>query len=631
MTELYIAGQLVVLPESFSITIIEENPFFTKNGKYSYDITLSLLDPINARIYKHLNRVNNKAVLPKNRTAYLVVDNEVVLNGTEVILEHTDKEVKIQLLSGNSELNFLIGGDRKLRDLNLGKAEKYTGASWMEVAKKVYLDLDKVYPERNWILAPYTAGYDTGIANDTLLKVGNFFSLPNKTQMPGIEQGSRAFPQYEPSYSGHVPQPYLCYIIRKVIEALGYTLEYNALEYDEERSQSYIVHGFRTSLFSQMLPNWTVLEFFENLETWMDATTVINPYTKSVRIDFNYKDSVDPQSQQIQIETIEVLDEYNVEYDEDNEPRLQTSNVAYDLDDDEYYMYMCIENRIRKTNMRMAIDSLSTLRNMVEANPHDQLLFDYIYKIIGTDDEYIAFRIKNDITIKKIDSFKPLYDAKEKKEDIDIQLKIVPASFVYTALKTASGHSPFPGSVFWVQVAVAEDYDDLSSGGAINDGNDGEEETEYIGDIQEAIENGTGDVEEKGGSRMRLALYTGSKFMNRKSLNPDSGIHSAYYPMPYVESLYEDFPESKEERYMHGRRSGANPFRLEEMKKDIYSKAQAITTTEIHKFSFIHRGKQNITSVFVANNKKYKCVKIERIVTEQGFDEVAKAEFYPYS
>ena len=39
MTELYIDGVSVVLPDNFSTTIKRENPFFTHSGEYSYDIT----------------------------------------------------------------------------------------------------------------------------------------------------------------------------------------------------------------------------------------------------------------------------------------------------------------------------------------------------------------------------------------------------------------------------------------------------------------------------------------------------------------------------------------------------------------------------------------------------------------
>lgn len=626
MTELYIDKQLVVLPETFSITIVEENPFFTKNGKYSYDITLSLLDPINARIYKHLNRINKKVAIPQNRSAYLLVDNEVVLNGTEVILEHTDKEVKIQLVSGNSELNFLIGGDLKLRDLDLGKAEKYTGENWMEVAKKVYLDLNKTYPERDWILTPYTAGYDTNISigfYGHILNVGNFYALPNITRMPDIEQDSMAYPEYQPSFSGQVPQPYLCFIIRRILESLGYSLEYNALEYDAIRKQSYIVHGFRTLKFAKMLPDWTVIEFFENLELWLDATTVINPYKKTVRIEFNYKNTLD-ENGIVKIDQIDILDEYTVEHDEDNTPVIQSSNVAYDLDEDDYYRYMNIGFQLRNTDQRESMNSLSDLLSRIESNPSDETLFEYIYTI--EDSDYIAFKIKDAVTIKKIDSFRPLMNSKKDSEDIDISLKIIPASFVYTTLSTSGKTARPPHSVFWVQVPVAEEFDDLSSSGAINEDNE-EEIVEKISSFQDAIEEGSGDIIEKGGSKMRLALYTGLKFMNRKTLDADSGIHSARYPMPFVESLYEDFPESKEEMNMA---RGYNPFRLEQMNEDIYKHTQVIDMNKIHKLSFINNEKKDVTAVFIANNKKYRCAKIERVVTERGFDLIAKGEFYPH-
>lgn len=43
MTELYIDGTSVVLPADFSTSVKRENPFFTKNGEYTYDITLQLV------------------------------------------------------------------------------------------------------------------------------------------------------------------------------------------------------------------------------------------------------------------------------------------------------------------------------------------------------------------------------------------------------------------------------------------------------------------------------------------------------------------------------------------------------------------------------------------------------------
>ena len=51
MTELYIDGVSAVLPKDFSVQVKRENPLFTKNGEYTYDITLPLTNATNANLY----------------------------------------------------------------------------------------------------------------------------------------------------------------------------------------------------------------------------------------------------------------------------------------------------------------------------------------------------------------------------------------------------------------------------------------------------------------------------------------------------------------------------------------------------------------------------------------------------
>ena len=86
MTELYIDGTSVVLPADLSTSVKRENPFFTKNGEYTYDITLQLSNSINADLYAHLNRLNSISELKTKRQAVLVDDNLVYCNGTEIIM-----------------------------------------------------------------------------------------------------------------------------------------------------------------------------------------------------------------------------------------------------------------------------------------------------------------------------------------------------------------------------------------------------------------------------------------------------------------------------------------------------------------------------------------------------------------
>ena len=108
------------LDEPFIGEVSIENPFFTKNGKHTLEIALSLLNPENAKIYRHCNRLNSRERIASNRSVIPVADGDVLLNGTEIITEITEKEVKIQLVSGESELNYFIGGDKKPNSLELG-------------------------------------------------------------------------------------------------------------------------------------------------------------------------------------------------------------------------------------------------------------------------------------------------------------------------------------------------------------------------------------------------------------------------------------------------------------------------------------------------------------------------------
>ena len=143
MTNLYIDGIAVVLPSEFSITVKQENAFFTKNGEYTYDIELSLLVPENAKLYGFLNRLNITDRPAHKRKAVLVADNRVYLNGTEIITGWTDERVSIQLVSGNSELNYFVGSDELISTLEMKETNPVVnGSVSTDYVKKTYPDVD---------------------------------------------------------------------------------------------------------------------------------------------------------------------------------------------------------------------------------------------------------------------------------------------------------------------------------------------------------------------------------------------------------------------------------------------------------------------------------------------------------
>ena len=123
MTQVIIDGIEAVLADSFTTTVKRENCILTKNGEYTYDLTLLLDNPTNLQLYGFLNRLNKSGTVATKRSAVLVADGRVYCRGTEVITGWSDKDVQIQIVSGNSELNHIIGDSLRIEWLDLGEIQ----------------------------------------------------------------------------------------------------------------------------------------------------------------------------------------------------------------------------------------------------------------------------------------------------------------------------------------------------------------------------------------------------------------------------------------------------------------------------------------------------------------------------
>lgn len=621
MTELLIDGQRVVLPSNFSTTVVEENPFYTKNGKYTLDVLIYLEnEPQNKKIYKHRNRFNSVNEIPRDRSAVMIVNNEVILNGTENILEWTDKFVRLQILSGNSDLNFLIGGDLRLRDLDLGIATPFIHVDQskpeeVDIAIQVFQSLKKTYPERDWHLLPYYAGIDD---HDYRIH-GNRFTLQTFDPDDLLPEEEHSWGDrdayYVPWFSGQVPQPYLCFIIKQVIESkeIGYTLIYNAIAEHDLLKNAYIVHGIQTMDFAKMLPVWTVSEFLSKIELQFDCTFVVNADDKTIRLLFNYQNNFNYENNK-RLTTLEALDDFTVEYDKDNKLLVQTSNVAYSLDSDDYYAFMAMDPRIMEKAERVYYNTLPEMVNFV-MDSTDKHRFEKIF----TDgyDQFIAFRTgetvggQPEVISRRVNSFVPLMNNPDSKE-IDQEFDIIPASMVYSWEPGAEQ------AKYYFQFPKAGNYDPLfgyeGSGMPVE---------KPIFDIQSIVEGEISLDEDTSYTKMRLAIFQGLVDLDLTVPNADR----SRFPITFVESLAEYFEETGIIRFFGP--IGRDPFRLSNFDREIYSLTNTTDTTHTYKVPFLSKGKVDVTSRFVIRNKAFSCVKIERTVTALGFNTVIRGEFYP--
>ena len=333
MTQLIIAGVETVLPQQFSVTVKRENPFFTKSGEYTYDCTLRLDNPVNQQLYGFLHRLNRTGQVQTGRTAVLIADGRVYCRGTEVITRWTQETVSVQVVSGESELNFFIGQDRMMHDLDLGTAPLPTMA-----------DLANTYPAADYCAA--TVRTPSGLM------------LNRTTYTRDFSTGQMEYKLLNPA-----PQPFLCALLRRTIAALGYTVGTNQLEQTQMR-HLFLVNAKATRDYADMVAGWTVKDFLSEVEKLCGVVFVTDNLSK--QCDVLLKTVYYQEARQLTLN--DVTDEYETEVvdDEGRDAEFTTSDVGYDMPDHRWAKFMELPEQIVNTAEWREYASLALLRQDAE-------------------------------------------------------------------------------------------------------------------------------------------------------------------------------------------------------------------------------------------------------------------------
>lgn len=299
-------------------------------GGLTLDIDVPLDCAENMRVYENVARLNARG-LNAVRRVKVYHDAKLIIDGIEKILEFNSKRVKIQVLTDNSEVNNISNG-KKLRELDLGDIPTLsaTDAVWT---------LTRNYPECNWVCPPLMARFlefpDWHINN---AKVFNEF---DENSMWGNYR-------YK-SYTTIVAQPYLLYVIERVLRAIGYEINNNTLLEDKFAHRLYIAHGITAGKLNLILPDWTVEEFLLEIQKLLNVVFKFNynagrvditntqQYYRNYSSVFEVKDDMivyDDQSPSVKFEDIDVeaMDYTNVKY---AVPR-----------DNKYYAYTDVEDEV---------------------------------------------------------------------------------------------------------------------------------------------------------------------------------------------------------------------------------------------------------------------------------------------
>jgi hypothetical protein len=357
MIELFVNNHEVLLPEDLEVVIIEENPEITNNGEFTLDITLSLLEAKNAIAFGFLNR-KNLTTINKSADARMIIDGEVRF-GTVVILRNTDVDVSFQFVAGNSELNYNAKFDnRKIWELNWGteSAINFTRAK---------ASIEAVVSERNFnfVCTPVVSGV-------TILNNYMYDQYDSMSGFIGIEN--------------IVMQPFILYYINKLPELLGYSIAENVLNEDERALRMYLVNSVNSLNYGDALPDMSISDFINGIESFFNVTFIINSIDKTVSIK-NFGNSL-PSKEIVNVG--KGIDSYVRDFDSKNLPsKIGYSKIEYELHDNLVFKYQKLTEKILSKCQILEFSSWSAFNSYVINNTW----------VLNFSDKFILYKIGDDV------------------------------------------------------------------------------------------------------------------------------------------------------------------------------------------------------------------------------------------
>lgn len=572
MIRLFIDWVEVALSPDLQLELVSCNPFFTKKGEFTYDLDIDLRYPQNEQIYGHINR-SDVLSRPLNREAAIINGPLTIIKGTEIILSVEGDIAKIQIVGGNSELNYLSGNGLRIREMDFG-----TITVDQTQAKKT---LDGCYPQYNFVCPPVYTGYDT-----------NAYTFDNRMN---IQSGTTDY------YPGTriSPQPYLLYYVEKMVELLGYTLLENFLREDRRWCRLYLVNGYDTYEYAKMLPDWTADEFITEIEKLFNCIFLVNHTNNTVRI-VDIKSYYNSEKKIYISETINSMKGKN--YNVDDNLYINYDNVSFDFPELTEYKYNRVNEEILKLCEVKEVDKYTDLWGQGDA-AYDRHVI-YHTKDYGLD--FILVRLADGGLRQKI--VNRFADIKGNIDGDTTLMKIVPAE-IYAG-DTAIGL----GSAGIFTCAYARNANSL------------DDTTGDIG-LNDMILNGA--PEENVPDRIYVALYVG--WVNLFSeISPEVHYPGYSLPMSATDIFYFitstsalsliKFDDEELTLTLLGDNGLYNRY---------YKGGIKINTDTECLSSFLMKERLDSKLIYVIENKSYYCKELRYKVSTTGMDNVVEGTFYP--
>ena len=642
MIECIINGVVTYPDTSNKIKVTYENPYVKDSGSYTYEISFPLAVDRNKQCFGHVERLDVSKQMPSYDDCKLYVENRLIISGKGTVKSITNDILKMQIVSGASRIKYNAKMEKEYIDeidydatvIDQGVDKLYNGpfinldpdtnlgmrynAIFIDLTEAKHVGSDK------FVLMPIYDETNSIIANNI---VTMNYDFPDGVHSDGT-------PKYKKVCLSQMfnlaPQPYLIYILNKVLEYEGFTVVRN--DFDVEPWNRLVIANTRKSgRLRDCLPHWSVYNLIEEFRKLFNASFVFDELTKTV--------SVIAQNELLSNDVIEYEceDEFTTDYDEEGLKNLVTSNLEYELADSANRSWReSISQSVRKSfpivdyanfaELLTAADSMSKKERQTR-----------IFHDLKTQKYYVwgDFEISEDSeetqeSIKQVGYFSPIVRDMDSEESI--KLKISPVAMYYKAKKYEEGEdNAWKGSQdllrdYMIFIPSASNDKEMGLEDMTED-----ESGEYYVSVVDAMQGTDVDSKPTDDDTVMQVMFVGKNIRDLKNgvTYKDSSsteYKKALWPISFTDGTMWEFwtgdgwRAPKENASL----SLANlPHRQESM-SSLINKHNQFT------IKFITDDIPDPTRIFIFRGKKYICEKIEMSVGQYGVDREKTGYFYEF-
>ena len=629
MIRLEINGQQVAISHDTSFDFYDYNSIFDvehSRGAFTYDFDIDLRESENARLYRHFNRINTTSVLT-GRTARMEVDGRVLIEGKEVILESNGYKVKIQIVGGGSELN-ADGGTLRMSDLDLGELPEYTAATALQTLNAEPLSVPAV-------CTPVMVNYEwhpmvsQNVERETVGKIVNLAEYTDLWSEQGSWHGSPKF----------IGQPYLVIVVERVLEALGWTVSYNVLRTMKYAKRMIIIHGYETRRICQMVPNWTVNEFLEQVQRMFNVIVVLDDTNRTAQI-HNRTTFYTERASTVTIESDQIIRSNSSpgrKLDSTEEYVYNYYYVKYDLPSKTYAYRADLSDDVKKVADVQDFAQFSDFNNAASSYRSSDF---YNKAVFLRETQYNTkwMLAKGGVggfsyRFVRVDHLAHAHTANyEEGTSTQTVLKIVPAETIVMAIFMTS-----PSMVCGAVVPYAQQSGKV--------GADFTTSAEY--GLNQWVEGNAPKANDTSSEKLYVAQFLGRTNVLAESHNPSSSTYERYatalYPQVYTHRfinslLYGSYMDSwkgdwrdyiLDALWNNASAEQDITFNLSYRLDTTYAASLLVNAEEIHTIYFKTRGRHNVASIYNIAGRRFVCISLQYVIRNCRLEPYAIGKFLP--